>query len=417
MSITLVQSKSTNQSSGGSLALAFNSSITSGNAIIVAVLCGSDPATPTISDGVNTYTALSEVSLTNSSSVSLRLFYALGVASGATTVTATAGSGNVLSIAIHEYSGIVGYDTSVSNTGATGNTQPAGSITTSVATELLFAATAVVISSGGMLAQNADSGDGFTKEQTSPSGSVVFSLWTQDKTVSSTGTYSFTSSVSFIKGGASQVFAVQLAGFRGPVDATVNATGISSTTAIGTTSETVAKTPSGISSTTHVGSLTVTGSANVTLTGVSSTSHVGVPTLPVRAIGIASTVLIGTATATGDANATGSITAVTTHVGTLTITGTVALTLTGVSSAVQVGIAVAQVKVFPAGVSSTSHIGAASIRLTKTPTGIQSTSHVGSLTILSSDVIHLVGIQVTCSVGFPLVECNSSFPMIAFLGM
>src|ERR1043166_2238557 len=171
MSITLVQSASTNQTSGSSLSLAFSTNITSGNAIIVAVHGDAFPNSLTISDGVNTYSALAEVG--SGGTPSLRIFYALGVAAGATTITATAGSNNVMAIAIHEYSGIIGFDVSTSNAGSFGTTQAAGSITTNFASELLFGATAVQTSSGGMLSQSADTSNGFTKEQTSPSGSVI----------------------------------------------------------------------------------------------------------------------------------------------------------------------------------------------------------------------------------------------------
>jgi hypothetical protein len=417
MSITLVQSKSTNQSSGSSLGLAFDSSVTGGNAIIVAVLCDLNPSTPTISDGVNTYTALSEVSFTSSSSVSLRLFYAFGVASGATTVTATAGSGDVLSIAIHEYSGIIDYDTSVSNTGAASNTQPAGSITTSHAIELLFAATAVVTGSGAMIAQNADTGDGFTKEQTSPSGGVIFSLWTQDKTVSLTGSYSFTSSCTFTKGGGAQNFAVQLASFYGPSDATVSGTGAASTTAAGIGTVVLKPTAVGASSTAAGTCGTITATAHVAGVGASSTVSGTCGALPLKGVGASATILAGTGEVTASALVTGVGSSSTSAGSFGSITGTAALTGVGGSTLAVGSCGTIILKPHPAGASATGAASCGSIELVARVSGSPVTCLGGFGSIITTQHVPGVGAAVTCLAGVGDITCNSAFPMIAFLGM
>ena len=66
MSIALVQSASTNQTSGSSLSLAFSTNVTGGNAIIVAAFGDAYDNSLTISDGVNTYTALAAAGTTAS---------------------------------------------------------------------------------------------------------------------------------------------------------------------------------------------------------------------------------------------------------------------------------------------------------------------------------------------------------------
>lgn len=422
MSIGLVtgQHNFTQQASGTSISAQFPNDITLGNMIIVGVSNFLLPGSFSVSDDCgNTYTAVgSPLDDASPQHAISQVFYAVitateGRGNPPCTVTVSGLNSSNAQLHIAEFTGVLTLDKFTTGTGTGTSISSSSTSTTSQANELVYG---FIAASAPSSITSLASGAGFTNIDTHLASGSSQGLVAEYEAVSSTGTYAATGSGSGAKGSGYN-WAAWVVTFYGAFDATANLSGVSSTTAIGTTSEKVAKTPSGISSTTHVGSLTVTGSANVTLAGISSTSHVGVPTLPVRAIGIASTVLIGVASAHGDANATGSITAVTTHVGTLTITGTAAVSLTGVSSTVHVGIAVAQVKVLPAGISSTSHIGSTSIALVKTPTGIQSTSHVGSLTILLSDVIHPVGIQVTCSVGFPLVTCNSAFPMIVFLGM
>lgn len=388
MSISLVQNTSSNPAASNPT-LVFASNVTAGNLLIVAVNYIASGAVTSVTDSQgNTYTACgTELSANNAGAWWGKIFLALAGSTGANTVTVNSGSNLINNVFIYEFSGVSAQDQFGSAFGS-GTAVDSGGVTTSAANEALFG---FYWATGASTTQNP--GTGWTALD-SQGGS--FHGWTQYEIVSSTGTHDCTATLGTGKSGTPS-WAAQIVTFFSGANVHL----------------------SGVSSTTHIGSVTVSGTASVSPTGISSTTHLGtvVPAVTVRAIGISSTALFGTASAHGDANATGSITPIATHVGTLTITGTAALTLTGVSSAILIGTAVAQVKMLPTGVSSTSHIGSTSITLAKTLTGVQSTSHVGTLTFVTTDVINLIGIQVTCSVGLPLVTCNSAFPMIAFVGM
>lgn len=422
MSIGLVtgQHAFTQQASGTSISAQFPSDITLGNMIIVGVSNFLLPGSFSVSDDCgNTYTAVGS-SLDDGSpqhGIS-QVFYAVitateGRGNPPCTVTVSGLNSSNAQLHIAEFTGVLTLDKFATGTGSGTSISSSSTSTTSQANELVYG---FIAASAPSSITSLSSGAGFTNIDTNIGSGSAQGLVAEYEVVSSTGSYAATGSGSGAKG-SGYTWGSWVVTFYGPFSATVNLTGVSSSTAIGSTNETVTKIPTGVTSATHVGTLTVTGSANVTLTGVSSTSHVGVPRLPVGAIGVSATALVGAVSVHGDANATGSIAPVATHVGTLTITGTAALTLTGVSSSVLVGAAFGEVKVSLAGVSSTSHIGSSTTTLVKTLTGIQSTSHVGTLVVATTQTVNLAGIQVTCSVGLPLVECNSAFPMIAFLGI
>lgn len=415
MSITLVQSASTNQTSGSSLSLAFSSSVTSGNTIIVAAFGDAYPNSVTISDGVNTYTALSEVGF--SGTPTLRLFYAFNVAAGATTITVTAGSNNVMAIAIHEYSGIIGYDVSTSSAGTSGATEAAGSITTNFASELLFGATAVQCSSGGMLTQSADTGNGFTTEQASPSGAANHSLWTEDKTVSSIGTYSMTSSVTFTKGGGAQDYCVELAGFYGALSVTVSGTGAASTMAAGVGTVVLKPTAAGASSTAAGTCGTITGTAHVSGVGAQSVVSGTCGSLPLKGVGASSTTLAGIGAVTASALVTGVGSSSTSAGNFGSIHGTAILSGVGSSTSVVGSCGTITLKPTPVGASTTGAASCGTIKLKASVAGPVVTCLGGFGSIITTQHVPGVGAAVTCLAGVGDITCNSAFPMIVFLGM
>lgn len=198
MAIAFVQSRSTTQTSGSSLGLAPTGAFTAGNCVIVAAMGDTFSGTLTISDGVNTYTALAEVGFSSGgSSGCLRIFYVFGVASGSPTITVSAGTGNVLVIAIHEFSGLNTIDQTNSNS-TTGNSQTSNNVTTTVANELLFGFTAARPTVGTITTITKETG--WTLGETAITSSI-FAFLSQYNIVSSTQTVAATTTTTLSKSG------------------------------------------------------------------------------------------------------------------------------------------------------------------------------------------------------------------------
>ena len=191
--------QSTNGKSSGSvasLAKAFGSNNVAGNSIIVVCGVGNGTA-PTISDtNSNTYTQAAQVA--NSTTLNVAVFFAVGIASGANTVTVNNG-GTTASIAaeIYEVSGLIAQttaqpDQTATATGSSG-TASTSAISALTANEIAFAGVGI-----GTAAQTITAGSGWTNDSgqqnpTTPAGLFSFISMSQFmgglKTVSPSATF------------------------------------------------------------------------------------------------------------------------------------------------------------------------------------------------------------------------------------
>lgn len=163
MAIAHVQSTA-HQGTGASVAKAFASNVTAGNAIIVGVTSFSaalNAGSCTDSLG-NTYTRLAAPAVDGS--VQTTIYYAMNIAGGACTVTITPGDSGDVSLVISEFSGLA--TSSMADQSATGtpnSTTPATAATgtTAQADELVYgvgghSGAAATISPGGTFTQAAE---------------------------------------------------------------------------------------------------------------------------------------------------------------------------------------------------------------------------------------------------------------------
>lgn len=204
MAITLVQSASVIGNS-----LAYGANVTIGNLLIAVAgdaTGGSAAAFPLSDTQGNTYTALAPVSGGVSGGAG-QLFYSIAKATGANTVSFTAGPANPR-LLIHEFSGVAQIDKSHSASGA-GNAIDSGGVTTVVAAELLFGFCINVISLGASLVPGA----GWTQAQI-----IGFSALTEYQVVAATGTFNATMASSVAKGGVNNWLA-EIATFSAAVAA------------------------------------------------------------------------------------------------------------------------------------------------------------------------------------------------------
>jgi hypothetical protein len=176
-----VQGKSAASGVSASKSAAFTSSVTSGNAIVVAVygVTGSGATTYSASDSLgNVFTNVSTPANAGTSNFTV-LVACSSVSGGADTVTVTAAGGNVNALAIHEYSGVAissCLDTQTTFTSfPLSNPSTIGPITTGndLVFTVLFQATGAV---------GSVSATGYTNRQGASDGATV-SLQTADKTV------------------------------------------------------------------------------------------------------------------------------------------------------------------------------------------------------------------------------------------
>ena len=186
-------------SASTTISTAFPSPNTVGNFIVAYVVWDSTTApSPTVTDTVgNTYAAVGVPSTTVNNS-SGQLFYAKNIAAGANTVTATfSSSANFRFLYIHEYTNVDKtnpFDQSA-NANGFGTAVDSGPFTTTSPTELLV--------SGSMTFDAQSAGVGWTSRSTFSSG------LTQDRVVTSTGSYNATATVA-----SNQSWMIQAASFR-----------------------------------------------------------------------------------------------------------------------------------------------------------------------------------------------------------
>jgi glucose/arabinose dehydrogenase/chitodextrinase len=178
-----VQARAREITSGTTNSLAFNSANAAGNLVVVYAVW-SNTGSAAISDSRgNTYASAQAVTRWQANQWSAQVFYARNVAAGANTVTATFGTAiaSFGIIYIHEYSGIdkvAPLDVSMSAAGTT-SAMNSGSATTTNASDLIFGA-------GASINRVTGAGSGFTTRST------AFGNRTEDRTVTSTGSYSAT---------------------------------------------------------------------------------------------------------------------------------------------------------------------------------------------------------------------------------
>jgi outer membrane protein assembly factor BamB len=192
-----VQGRNTQVTSGTTASLAFSKANTAGNLIVVYVIWD-NPGTVKVSDTKgNTYQAAT-TRQTFGNNWSAQVFYASNILGGSNTVKATFSNAiNSFGIVyLHEYSGLATVspvDVSASAAG-TSASMSSGAVTTTQANDLLFAAGASDIT--------VSHGTGFTARLTG------FGNLTEDRTVTTTGSYAGTASQS------GTTWAMQLVAFR-----------------------------------------------------------------------------------------------------------------------------------------------------------------------------------------------------------
>ncbi len=194
--MAFVQSRSAIQSTGGGTQpLGFTSNLTAGNMIVVLGGSSNSADTLTVSDGVNTYAALTAI-LNSGGSAAFRVFYAFNVSAGADTVTLAGLTGANSMLAIHEFSLLSNFDTSHSASGS-GNSQDSGTATTSFASETLFGFSAGVATT----LTSINPGAGWNTAESSFSGGLLAYI-TEYQIGVATGGYNSQSTVTVGKGGS-----------------------------------------------------------------------------------------------------------------------------------------------------------------------------------------------------------------------
>jgi methionine-rich copper-binding protein CopC len=187
-----VQAASIEGSAVSSVSVAFPASNTAGNLIIAFVRASTTTQTITLSDTAgNTYSqAITQAQTTDGHQIAI--FYAPTIKPGANTVTATfSASNNHPYLAIYEYNGLSTLDKTAGAQGTTAAASSGATVTTTAATELVFAGLGLPSSA----TTTVTAGSGFTLEQqdTNSGGSRAAS---EDETVSATGAYSGTFTLS-----------------------------------------------------------------------------------------------------------------------------------------------------------------------------------------------------------------------------
>jgi glucose/arabinose dehydrogenase/PKD repeat protein len=180
---TFKQVRAKEISSGTLNSLAFKSANTAGNLIVVYLAWTNTNSVSVTDTGGNVYTSVGGRTTWDNSNRSSQVFYAKNIAGGSNTVRATFATAisSWAAMYIHEYSGIDKadpLDVSAVNKGTTA-AMSSGSATTTNANDLIFGAGA----SGSNVNQP---GTGFTSRSTS------FGNRTEDKNVTTTGSYNAT---------------------------------------------------------------------------------------------------------------------------------------------------------------------------------------------------------------------------------
>jgi outer membrane protein assembly factor BamB len=183
-SAAFVQDGNTQVASGTTASLAFSKANTAGDLIVVYLVWDNTGSVALSDTNGNSYTAVS-ARRTWGQNWSTQVFYASNILGGANTVKATFSTGitSFGLLYLHEYSGIAGaspVDVSASAVG-TSASMSSGAVTTTQANDLLFGAGA----SDNVVTTH---GTGFTTRLTG------FGNMTEDRTVTTTGSYAGTAS-------------------------------------------------------------------------------------------------------------------------------------------------------------------------------------------------------------------------------
>jgi hypothetical protein len=196
---------------------------------------------------------------------------------------------------------------------------------------------------------------------------------------------------------------------NGGTNITVSVTGSSMTGSIGTVTETGTAnvSPSGSSLTFSIGTPTKTGTANVTSSGNSLTFSIGTTTntgtANVTPIGNSLTFSIGTPTKTGTANVSPTGSVITGSVGTTTETGSANVSPSGSALTLSVGnvTASSNVSISVSGNSVTASIGTLSItgNSSVSPSGVVITSSAGTVVVSGNATAVLSGNLITGAIG------------------
>lgn len=198
--ITFVQSEiDANTTTGTSNAVTFASSVTAGNLIVVAVSLwnpNSDAAVSSITDNKgNTYfLAVDDPVGQNGGTEPLAIYYAYNVTGGSSfQVTVNTANSSYITVAINEYAGATttdpldktAHDNAVGAASTNGNS--GNTATTAQADELIFGAFNHLSTD-----TTAAAGSGFTMREFNNDNTNSETLYTEDKSVTSTGTYNAT---------------------------------------------------------------------------------------------------------------------------------------------------------------------------------------------------------------------------------
>ena len=278
---TFVQVKSATLTSGASEAITFTAAQTSGNLNVVAVMWGDTTSTvSSVTDSKGNIYALA-VGPTKASGLTSAIYYAKNIVSGSNTVTVkfnqTASYPNVN---VLEYSGLDTANPLDVRAAATGNgtTANSGSATTSSANEL-------IVGAGNPTSVFKSPGSGFTSRVINAFGGI-----SEDKVVSSTGSYNATATLS------SGTWVMQMATFRargtsgqgsGNPAPTVSAISPNTGTANGGTTVTVTGTGFLSGATVTIGGTAATGVTVASSTSIKATT-------PAHAAGAADVVVTNT---------------------------------------------------------------------------------------------------------------------------
>ena len=283
---TFVQVKSTTQTASASVAVTYTVAQTAGNLNVVAVMWGDTTSTvSSVTDSKGNIYALA-VGPTKASGLTSAIYYAKNIASGSNTVTVkfnqTASYPNVN---VLEYSGLDTanpLDVRAAATGS-GTTANSGSATTTSANEL-------IVGAGNPTSVFKSPGSGFTSRVINAFGGI-----SEDKVVSSTGSYNATATLS------SGTWVMQMATFRasgtsgqgsGNPAPTVSAISPNTGTANGGTTVTVTGTGFLSGATVTIGGTAATGVTVASSTSIKATT-------PAHAAGAADVVVKNTDNQTG----------------------------------------------------------------------------------------------------------------------
>lgn len=199
----------------------------------------------------------------------------------------------------------------------------------------------------------------------------------------------------------------------GSVSVTVDLTGVVGTTALGTATVTtisnVTVSLTGLQATTFLGTATVSAAANIYPTGPPATGFIGDVTVFVTAsvtvslTGVVGTTALGTTIVIGDANISVSGVQGNTDLGTVSLITNNFISVTGLVGTTQLGTAVAftNVDISVTGVQGTTSLGSVTATGSAdiTLTGVQGTTALGTISLITNNFISVTGLQATGQIG------------------